>query len=61
MNACLFVEDAFVGMMPADNAALLIAKWQTPLQDTAFRNRFTTGDWEEGKKRSGAQPEEESQ
>ena len=61
MNVRMFAEDSFAGVMPTDDAALLIEKWQSPLQDTAFRNRFTTGDWEEGKKRSGAQPEQEGQ
>ena len=35
----------------------LLARWREPVQDTAFRNRFTNGDWKEGKKRSEAHPD----
>eukprot|EP00210_Caulerpa_lentillifera_P002766 g2644.t1 len=35
----------------------LINKWKMDQQESTFRNRFTTGDWEQGKIRSEAQPD----
>lgn len=41
-------------------AASALQEWVDDEAIEALRNRFVTGDWEEGKKRSAARPGEES-